>query len=495
MNVAPLAGLTPALYNPRRVDSERLDMVRLSLQKLGWLLPMYVTEDNEILSGHQRATVAVELGYTHAPVEVLHGLTHNQRRALNIMFNRATNDFAAPDTPTEVTRRLLAEDVSAVASGLPDWPLDNFPCIEAVEVPIAPLLAANRGRWVRYAYNVAKTLRKRGILMPIVVADDGRVVNGIGRLQMLAEEKETSVLVVTLDGGRADLAAKMLNLLSMDFDVEEKYGDYLRHNSFRRERHKRESLGRGVSYWVVGDNPSRNFSLDDPVFRAKWVKRHGMSVVDFGAGHLSDTQRLRAAGIDVAAFEPYRLAGGEIDKELSVETAREFLAAVASGQRFSSVFLSSVLNSVPFYADRVHIVKICSALVGGGALYATALHDQSSPVRAMQAGYLNASDVSGVKMFLDYESGITLGDPDRPKVQKYHSAQEFHELMRTAFEAASVTICGNNVHAVAVRPVGVVDGLRDALEFEFNLPYPDGSRMGLVDEAIAAFSERLEVSL
>ncbi len=37
--------------------------------------------------------------------------------------------------------------------------------------------------------------------------------------------------------------------------------------------------------------------------------------------------------------------------------------------------------------------------------------------------------------------------------------------------------------------------LRAALTFEFDLPYPDGDRMGLVDEAIAAFEKRLGVSL
>ncbi len=37
--------------------------------------------------------------------------------------------------------------------------------------------------------------------------------------------------------------------------------------------------------------------------------------------------------------------------------------------------------------------------------------------------------------------------------------------------------------------------LREAIDFEFDLPYPDGSRMGLAAEARAAFSKRLGVSL
>ena len=37
--------------------------------------------------------------------------------------------------------------------------------------------------------------------------------------------------------------------------------------------------------------------------------------------------------------------------------------------------------------------------------------------------------------------------------------------------------------------------LRAALEFEFDLPYADGTRMGLVDMALQAFSKRLGVKL
>jgi hypothetical protein len=37
--------------------------------------------------------------------------------------------------------------------------------------------------------------------------------------------------------------------------------------------------------------------------------------------------------------------------------------------------------------------------------------------------------------------------------------------------------------------------LKAALAFEFDLPYPDGSRMGLVAEAEAAFSKRLGIKL
>ena len=54
VELVPVERLKPAGYNPRRADTERLALVRLSLSRLGFLLPLVATPDGEILSGHQR---------------------------------------------------------------------------------------------------------------------------------------------------------------------------------------------------------------------------------------------------------------------------------------------------------------------------------------------------------------------------------------------------------------------------------------------------------
>ena len=41
----------------------------------------------------------------------------------------------------------------------------------------------------------------------------------------------------------------------------------------------------------------------------------------------------------------------------------------------------------------------------------------------------------------------------------------------------------------------VAERLAAALRFEFDLPYPGGRRLGMAEEALAAFSTRLGVSL
>ena len=90
-----------------------------------------------------------------------------------------------------------------------------------------------------------------------------------------------------------------------------------------------------------------------------------------------------------------------------------------------------------------------------------------------------------------------MGDfQDKPKVQKYHSEKEFHSLFIGFFRSVKVAEMSNNVTAICASAKAVdVARLRAAIEFEFDLPYPDGTRMNLVAEAKAAFSKRLGIEL
>lgn len=487
-----------ASYNPRKVYQERLDLVRLSIRKLGWLLPVYATESGEILSGHQRVLTATQLGHERVPVVFLPSMDDRKRKAVNILFNRSTNDFDRSDVSQDVTKRLLESDVMALAGELDDCPMDYYPCMNTKTESIAPYVKANSGKWVSYARNVARSLNRLDVLMPIIVDGNRQVVNGIGRLQMLAEKKINNGHFLELDEKRSKLAALMLNLLSMDFDIHTKYEDLLRYNSFRRARRTRAGLGRGFVFAIIGNKTAKTFDINNPTHRARWIRKFGKSIVDFGAGHLQEAEMLRRNGVYVSAFEPYRLGSNDdIDKPLSIATTKAFLADVRSGKQFSSVFISSVLNSVPFRKDREHIVKICSALCSKNTtVYAVASGTGQTGYTIIGRDYLADTQSGRITTPLDYEPGIVLGDiSDLPKVQKFHDASEFYDLFKTAFESVQAgTDAGVNVYAIAQKPLPY-DGLKDALEFEFNLPYPDNSRMDMVYEAVEAFSTRLGIKI
>jgi len=477
-------------------------MIELSLRKLGFLAPIYADADGEILSGHQRHLVASRMGAKHVPVFRVGAMSLERRKALNIVFNRATNDFDISSTPGAATRELEDLDFHGLAEKIPDKDIaspDFMRCGACRSVSVKDLCLVNSGRWIRYARNLANTLYRHEIAMPIVCRRDGEVVNGIGRLEMLAEHGEETAPVVFVTDDEAEFARAMMNLLSMDFDIHTRYADLLRHNSFRRARRVREGLGNGFTFAVHGSAPCGTFDILRPTDRARWVMEHGKCVLDFGAGHLTETMLLRAAGIACTPFEPYRLSGSEINARESIEMARGFLEAVAEGVEWTSIFISSVLNSVPFLTDRQKIIAICAALCRPFTrLYACASSTTETGWRQVRGkAFMNESNAANICFRLDYEPGIRIGDfQDRPKVQKYHTEQEFFDLFSPHFRSVKVAEMSNNITAICSGPLPVdMARLREAIDFEFDLPYPDGSRMGLAAEARAAFSKRLGVSL
>lgn len=499
--LVPIGSVSPSAYNPRQADDRRLDLVALSLRKLGFLLPIYADASGEVLSGHQRQLVAERIGCKQVPVEFTKPFDLAERKAINLAFNRATNDFRQNEGSQTASAALELTDIAGMAAALPDVDPESaamFPCMDATEEPIDPILKANAGRWNQYALALAGSLARRGIVMPVVVGPDGVVVNGIGRLEHLARTGAKTVRVVRLDAQRAAFAGAMLNLLSMDFDVHTRYRDLLRYNSFRRARATRRSLGRGFLIAAAPEVASKDWPLNAANAR-RWRAIHGDNIVDFGAGHLHETVMLREIGVTVAAFEPFRLGADlSVDKDASVSLAREFLAQVAEGRPFTSVFISSVLNSVPYEEDRKAIVTICAALTGAGRLYAAARSVRDPNWEGItRGGYMNDVHASTSMFTLDYEPGITLGGVvGDPKVQKFHTSEEFYALFKTRFSRVAVKARGNNVEAICADPLPVdVAALRDALAFEFELPYPDGSRMGLEIEARAAFGKRLGIEL
>jgi hypothetical protein len=497
-----IGAVRPSAYNPRQADPRRLDLIELSLRKLGFLAPIYADGDGEILSGHQRHLVASRMGATRIPVFRVGAMSLERRKALNIVFNRATNDFDISSTPGAATRELEGVDIRGLAAAIPDKDVGGpgfMRCLSPGRASVKELCRVNAGRWIRYARNLARTLDRNGVEMPLVCRADGTVVNGIGRLEMLAERGAETAPVVYVTDEEAEFARAMMNLLSMDFDIHTRYADLLRHNSFRRARRVREGLGNGFTFAVHGSAPCGTFDIRRAADRARWVKEHGNCVLDFGAGHLTETMLLREAGIACTPFEPYRLSGNEISARESIEMARGFLEAVADGVEWTSVFISSVLNSVPFLSDRQKIATICAALCRPFTrLYACASSTTETGWRQVRGkAFMNESNAANICFRLDYEPGIRIGDfQDRPKVQKYHTPAEFSELFIPHFRSVKVAEMSNNVTAICSGPLPVdLTRLGEAIDFEFDLPYPDGSRMGLAAEARAAFGKRLGVTL
>ena len=500
IELQPVSALRPAFYNPREADGKRLELVRLSLAKLGFLLPIVATPDGEILSGHQRHAVAVGMGAKKVPVMVA-DVPDGLRRGINILFNRATNDISIRHTEQDMDEALAASNVRELAARLPDLAPDTpafYPCLSTTMQAVEPLARLNVERFVRHAANVGRMLARLHVHLPIVATAEGVVVNGIGRLEAAARKGRPEIAVVTLDADRASLAQAMLNLLSMDFRFDGENADFLRYGAFRRDWLRRTHLGTAFVLPVYRHKRLSDVSLDADFMR-RWKAVCGTSILDFGCGQGDEAAMLRKAGIEVTEFEPYPADHNVVSKEKGRASAAQFLTAVRQGRQFSAIFVSSVLNSVPFPKDREHILRIVAALCGPDTVVcAAARATKSSAWNWVVNGESMSERASRSCNFpFGMEKGVILGDlATAPKVQKFFEEGEFRELFSRFFGSVKTGLHDGMVTAMCRKPLSQHPrDLAESLRFEFNLPYPDGRRMELGSKAIQAFSARLGLCL
>ena len=92
LRVIPVQNLKPAAYNPRKKlkpgDSE-YEKIKKSIEEFGFADALVVNKDMTIIGGHQRLTVAMELGYTEVPCTVV-DIDKTREKALNIALNKIT---------------------------------------------------------------------------------------------------------------------------------------------------------------------------------------------------------------------------------------------------------------------------------------------------------------------------------------------------------------------------------------------------------------------
>ena len=82
----------PFERNPRTHSKEQIQQIATSMMKFGWVNPILVDENFEIIAGHGRLLAGKELGYTKVPVARLEHLTEQEKMALLIADNKISDN-------------------------------------------------------------------------------------------------------------------------------------------------------------------------------------------------------------------------------------------------------------------------------------------------------------------------------------------------------------------------------------------------------------------
>ena len=95
LKVLPVSELKPAAYNPRKKlkkGDKDYEKIRKSIEEFGFADPLVVNSDMTIIGGHQRLTVAIDLGYTEVPCSVV-DVDKTREKALNVALNKITRSW------------------------------------------------------------------------------------------------------------------------------------------------------------------------------------------------------------------------------------------------------------------------------------------------------------------------------------------------------------------------------------------------------------------
>lgn len=95
LRTVPVEAIHPYAKNPRKND-QAVFAVAESIRQCGYIAPIVVDENMQILAGHTRYKALLKLGISNAQVAVVEGLTEDQKRKYRLLDNK-TAEFAQWD--------------------------------------------------------------------------------------------------------------------------------------------------------------------------------------------------------------------------------------------------------------------------------------------------------------------------------------------------------------------------------------------------------------
>ncbi len=451
----PISDLSPADYNPRRIDDESFQLLRESLKTFGVIKPVLLNGNGTLVAGHQRVKALIANGEKTVPTFKTKLVSLKDEARLNLYHNSV-------ETNASTVR------IEGVVE--PGYVFIDHDRITVVDRQKPAIVA-----------EICKLIIKYGEWGSLIVSETGEVLFN-SDYAVATKLVRKSVLAYVLPAAQAEA---MFPFLSREYG---KYNyDTLPVHNISQTKCQMHRLRDGKT-----GKANRSSCYELRVIPNVRPEQRG---IDFGEGYGDYRQKLAAKGYDIIGYEPFkRTAGtGNIDLPTIRASIKRVEESVSSGGLFDYVVLDSVINSVTSLEYEDLVLTTCNALLAeGGTFY--------MGTRKYEFAHLQSKNRCTRKQrnieFLDDEGFSTIFRGGVWTKQRFHTVESLTETLSRYFEEVDIKPLDQTakfqIHAICRRPKQLSAAhFQKALDTEFNLDY-SGRKLNCHSGLVAAIMLQLD---
>lgn len=445
----PISELSPADYNPRRIDEESFQMLRESLDMFGVIKPVLLNGNGTLMAGHQRIKALIANGKAHVPTLRTKQIGLKEEARLNLYHNSV-------ETGRSSVR--LKEPLV-----MPGYHLIQPHDLDVV-TPNNPAIVAE----------ICRLILKCGEWGSLIISHEGEVLyNSDYAVASHRVRKPVWAYVLPPEHGRA---------------IAEYFArDYGQYNYDTLPVHNMSQTKCQMHRLRIGPTGKANASTcyEMRVIPAIRPEQRGL---DFGEGYGDYRRMLQADGYNIIGYEPFQtpLGSAKIDLPTIRAAIKRIEESVKLGGLFDYVVLDSVINSVTSLEYEHFVLQSCSSLLDAdGTFFMGTRSFEFAHTKAVNKCTRKQRNVE----FLDKDGFSTIFRDGVWTKQRFHTKETLVETLSRYFADVEIQPWAERaklqLHAICRKPRPAGKAVqRVALETEFNLDY-NGVKLnkhgGLVD--------------
>lgn len=442
-----ISDIKPAPYNPRKISDEQAAVLQESFKKIGFVVPIIINKKNNvIIAGHQRSNNAKKIGIDSVPAFYVDDISVGDE----IRFNQMHNGVETKDL----------DGVTVYATGYQEEHFITIPCNE--------FNADMKSLKMTLVKEICKLIIKYGNVMSAVICKN--TVLFAREYVYACKLINQPVNCYICDDGKYE---DILKYFCQDYGVYSY--DNIERNTFVQGL---AQLNRSV---VKQDGKKAMHSTLYVNMVIPYLSKHNaQSILDFGCGKGAYITAL-AKQYDAVGLEFFNNDRKHIDIAKGHTMIDALIHHLAEKGKFDIVVCDSVLNSVDS-VEAEKSVMACLNLFARDTVFISGRPREQAEKKLDYSTHKNAlkNDV----YYLDDNGFTATYREGKWFFQKFHTEEQVIQLAAdNGFDIEEIVFNQSTFRCRLrkVRDLSVEEYIK-AVDFEFNLPLPNGKSYNRQDD-------------